>query len=467
MKTPICTFVSQYLASDPVRLHMPGHKGHVLSGPEARDITEIEGADVLYDAHGIIAESEANAAALFGTFRTFYSCEGSSLCIRAMLMLALLDAQRDKRGNTVIAARNAHRVFLSAAALLDFPIVWLYPDTDDNRGVLSCTVTPAQLENVLASQEVPPAAVYLTSPDYLGNIADIRALSAVCHRHGTILLCDNAHGAYTHFLADSLHPADLGADLCCDSAHKTLPALTGAAYLHIAKNARHAAFFAENAQRALSMFASTSPSYLILQSLDRVNVCLSEAYREKLDASVRMLAGFREQLHACGYETVGDEPLKLTIAPKPRGYTGAELGRILYDANLIPEFYDPDFLTLMVTPETPPDACFRVTELLASLPVRKPITDVPPPPRPARAVYTPRQAMLAPAVTLPVRQCKNRILASPGVSCPPAVPIVVCGEEITKEAIERFLYYGIDDCVVMQDAHIGSCGNGWQDNTVL
>lgn len=450
MKTPICTFVSRYLASVPVRLHMPGHKGHILSGPEARDITEIEGADVLYDAHGIIAESEANAAALFGTSRTYYSCEGSSLCIRAMLMLALLDAQRDRRSNTVIAARNAHKVFLSAAALLDFPIVWLYPDADDRCGVLSCTVTPQQLEEVLAPLDVPPAAVYITSPDYLGNIADIKALSAVCHRHGTILLCDNAHGAYTHFLAQSLHPADLGADLCCDSAHKTLPALTGAAYLHIAKNAPHAGFFAENAQRALSMFASTSPSYLILQSLDRVNVCLSEAYGEKLAAAVRMVADSREQLHAYGYKTVGDEPLKLTVAPKSRGYTGTELAEILYDAKLIPEFYDPDYLTLMVTPDTPPDALSRVAELLASLPARKPIIDAPPPLHPARAVYTPRQAMLAPAVSLPVRQCRGRILAAPGVSCPPAVPIVVCGEEITAEAIDLFLYYGIDNCTVMQ-----------------
>lgn len=133
----------------------------------------------------------------------------------------------------------------------------------------ACPVTAAGLEKTLAGLDAPPAAVYVTSPDYLGGMQDVAALAEVCHRHGTLLMVDNAHGAYLRFLRPSRHPLDLGADLCCDSAHKTLPVLTGGAYLHIAKTAP--ASLAENAKEALALFGSTSPSYLTLSSLDCFN----------------------------------------------------------------------------------------------------------------------------------------------------------------------------------------------------
>ena len=102
--------------------------------------------------------------------------------------------------------------------------------------------------------------MYVTSPDYLGGQSDVAALAEVSHRHGVPLLADNAHGAYLRFLSPSRHPMDLGADLCCDSAHKTLPVLTGGAYLHVGRAAPEP--FRENARRALALFGSTSPSYL-------------------------------------------------------------------------------------------------------------------------------------------------------------------------------------------------------------
>ena len=116
MKTPIADFVRCYQESGMVRFHMPGHKGAGLLGCESFDITEIAGADELYDARGIIAESERNAASLFGAGRTFYSTEGSSQCIRAMLRLAML---RQTGGTPLIlAARNVHKAFVYGAALL-------------------------------------------------------------------------------------------------------------------------------------------------------------------------------------------------------------------------------------------------------------------------------------------------------------------------------------------------------------
>ena len=236
---------------------MPGHKGKDFLGFESLDITEIDGADVLYSASGIIKESEEIAASLFGTEKTFFSTEGSSLCIRAMLYLTKRYAARKGERAKILATRNAHKTFITASAILDIDVSF------------------TSLDELFSKAEgEKPTAVYVTSPDYLGNIADIRSISELCEKVGAILLVDNAHGAYLKFLNESRHPIDLGADMCCDSAHKTLPVLTGGAYLHISKSAPK--LFSEDAEDALSVFASTSPSYLTLASLDMANKFISE-----------------------------------------------------------------------------------------------------------------------------------------------------------------------------------------------
>ena len=173
MNTPICDFVKRYAAQGDLRLHMPGHKGAPLLGFEHLDITEINGADSLFEASGIIAESEKNAGALFGA-RTLYSTEGSSLCIRAMLALVVQNTPKRGEKTLILAGRNAHRTFLSAVALLDVDVEWLWPSEDESY--LSCTVTPRSLEQRLAAMGRLPDALYITSPDYLGNCADIAGL---------------------------------------------------------------------------------------------------------------------------------------------------------------------------------------------------------------------------------------------------------------------------------------------------
>ena len=176
MTTPIVDFVRQYAQSGTARLHMPGHKGQSLLGCEPWDITEIRGADELYEAEGIIAQSEANATRLFGTAHTYYSTEGSSQCIRAMLCLALQGAPRTGKRPVLLAARNAHKALLYAAALLDFDIRWLWPAPEDTGALCSCPVTVQALSAALeelAGQGRTPFGVYLTSPDYLGGMQDI------------------------------------------------------------------------------------------------------------------------------------------------------------------------------------------------------------------------------------------------------------------------------------------------------
>ena len=444
ISTPICDFAAAYESSGVVRLHMPGHKGAQMLGMEGRDLTEIEGADVLYDAQGIILESERNAQRLFDTGLTLYSTEGSSLCIRAMLHLICLHAKANGQKPVITAARSAHKVFMTAAALLDADIRWLFPK--EAGSVVSCAVDLADVERVLRKEH--PAALYVTSPDYLGNVADIPALSALCHRYGALLAVDNAHGAYLRFLPESRHPIHLGADLCCDSAHKTLPVLTGGAYLHISAHAPE--LLRTHAQNALSLFASTSPSYLILQSLDAANRYLADGYPAKLASLAASLDESKARLAAFGYAVLGSEPLKLTLAPKTIGWRGDELAAHLQSLGMVAEFSDPDFLVMMFTPE---NACAiaPVTSALCAVDRRAPIADAPPVlSKPIRRM-TPREAILCPQQRIPVEEAAGRVLAAASVNCPPAVPIVVLGEVIDLSAIACFRYYGIGSVYVVRE----------------
>ena len=420
---------------------MPGHKG--IGEIEKFDLTEIRGADSLYEASGIIKESEENASELFGC-HTLYSTEGSSLAIRAMLHLACL--MKKSAGNPVIlAGRNAHKVFISASSLCNFDIEWLY---GENTSYLSCKVNANDVAKKLDSMDSLPLAVYITSPDYLGNMADIEGIAKVCHSRGVLLLVDNAHGAYLAFTEPSMHPIALGADMCADSAHKTLPCLTGAAYLHLADSIPEN--IKQRAKSALALFGSTSPSYLILSSLDIANHYLSCGYKDKLANFSRKLAETKDNLKLIGYEIIGDEPMKLTVSPKSYGYTGYELADILAKNKIVPEFYDEDHLVLMPTPEITEKELAKLEVTLLILKKKEKITTTPPTLGAPKRILSPREAIFSDAEIVNSSDAIGRILADITIGCPPAVPIVVSGEEIDENAVRAFEYYGIDKCSVVK-----------------
>ena len=323
MKTPICDFVQKYQQGGAERLHMPGHKGQSYLGYEPFDLTEIDGADSLFAANGIIAESEQNASALFGA-HTFYSTEGSSLAIKAMLLLVARYAKSKGQTPLVLAGRNAHKAFVSGVALVDVDVEWIFA-TEQNY--LSCNVTAMDVAKRIDQMAQKPTAVYLTTPDYLGNTLGIASIAKVCKARDVLLIVDNAHGAYLKFASPKMHPIDLGADMCCDSAHKTLPCLTGGAYLHISKHAPSE--FCDQAKGALALFGSTSPSYLILQSLDKLNGYLADGYSQKLNTCAQKVQTLKQKLQQRGWDLVGNEPLKVTLATKDFGYTGDELAQLL------------------------------------------------------------------------------------------------------------------------------------------
>ena len=465
--TPIVDFVRRYAQSGTSRLHMPGHKGQSLLGFEPWDITEIKGADELYGADGIIAQSEANATRLFGTVHTYYSTEGSSQCIRAMLCLALQAAPAAGQRPVLLAARNAHKALLYAAALLDFDIQWLWPAPQDAGALCSCPVSAAKLTGALqglAQQGKRPFGVYITSPDYLGGVQDIAALAEVCKDFGVPLLVDNAHGAYLRFLPQGgQHPIALGAAMCCDSGHKTLPVVTGGAYLHLGKNAPVQDEAA--VRNALALFGSTSPSYL--QSLDKCNQILSEGYPLRLLQCCGHLTRLRRELneaaaakHCPGPLALESEPLKVTLDAAVLGLSGTELAEKLRAAKIECEYADPRYLVLMFTPDNPPQdferlsaAVLRIAEELAG-PVTLPEETAGEFAELERGLHrrcTIRQAVFAPQEQLPAEQAVGRICAMPTVSCPPAIPIVVSGEQITPAAAAWMKRYHVEEVSVIRE----------------
>ena len=441
MKTPICDFVKGYSESNMHRLHMPGHKGKGLLGVEQFDITEISGADVLYSADGIIKESEDNASRLFNTAHTYYSTEGSSLCIKAMLLIAISGKEP-----VILASRNVHKSFVYGAALLNAKVEWLYPSNAEH--LCSCIITPKILEQKLSSMQKLPAAVFITSPDYLGNVADIKGLSAVCHSFKVPLICDNAHGAYMNFLGENCHPIALGADMCCDSAHKTLPVLTGGAYLHISKSAPSS--FLITARRALSVFASTSPSYLTLQSLDLCNKYLSQDYKGMLACTVEKVNALKQKLKQLGWKMLGTEPLKLTVDCADYGYSGFQVERALRKFKVECEFCDRDVVVLMFTPENDENAYECIYAALKSIIKKQSIKQVLPTASNLKASLSLNEALFSSQETVAIEASIGRICADLSVLCPPAVPIIMSGEVIDTDTVKILNYYNIKSINVVK-----------------
>lgn len=423
-------------------MHMPGHKGAGILGFEGMDLTEIYGADELFAAEGIIKESEQNASSLFGC-PTYYSTQGSTLCIQTMCTILCQDAKSKGKKPKILAGRNAHRSFIHAAALLDFEIEWLYGKSD----YLSCKIHAEDLEKAII--ESLPTAVYLTNPDYLGNLLDIKALASVCKKYNVLLAIDNAHGAYLRFLKDSLHPIDLGADLCCDSAHKTLPVLTGGAYLHLSESLNQV--WKNDVKHFMEYFSSTSPSYLIMASLDAANEVLDTTFRNSLSECVRSVASLKNTLVQHGYTILSGEPMKITISTKEFGYTGNEIANLLMECDIYPEFYDSDYIVLMPSPYNTKDDLKRLETCLCGI-ERKPILiNKPPKLEQSKKAMNVRQALFSSSITLDVSKSLGQVCSSVTVSCPPAILPVIPGEVISESSIEVMKYYGIETVRVVKE----------------
>lgn len=448
VKTPVFDFVSDYIAKNTTRFHMPGHKGaDTPLGVLCRDITEINGADYLFDAKGIIGESEAISSSLFDTAKTMYSTEGSSLSIKTMVTLCVMNRKDKSKRATIVAPRNCHKAFVNGCVLADADVLWVYPHKE------SCSITRSfftaeDIRQGLLNAE-NPCGVYITSPDYVGGIADIRKIKAVCDEFSVPLMVDNAHGAYLKFLEADSHPITLGADMCCDSAHKTLPVLTGGGYLHISKNADE--FFKDNAKAVMSMYASTSPSFLTLQSLDLCNKTLSEDFKGKLSETVKKTSQLCEDINGFFIKAYTYEPLKISVFPNDVGYTGCELADYLRQNNIEPEYSDDNVTVLMLSPYNNDEDFVRCKEAFSKLHhkrifVKSEELSL----SPLKKAMSLREGAFSDFETVEVSQSEGRICALTVTSCQPSIPVVVSGEIIDEKIIKILKRYSIFEVNVVK-----------------
>lgn len=431
MDTPFLDKIQQ-LARLRARFFMPGHKGNPAAMPAfgqvlPYDITEIEGADDLSHPSAELAESEANMSRIYGSGATLYSASGSSSSICAMLALFVGE------GGQVIMQRGCHVSAIRALAFLDATPHWLLPQ----EGRLTPTLVQAALQNTGAK------AVYITSPNYYGQMPDIAALAAVCHQHGAVLLVDNAHGAHLRFLQPNRHPISLGADACADSAHKTLPCLTPAAMLHLADNQ-----LAEEARSALNLFSSTSPSYLVLQSLDWAAGLLQSTPPDFEGTTARLAKVANTAAHLLQYS---DDPLRLCLRPALGGWEAEEINRALIAAGIHPELADSHYIVLMASPYNTDEDFALLAKTLAPFTLRAPLKT-----QPFNLFLPPMRCPLRKALfahkkeVLPVAQSIGHIAADLFAPCPPGVPVVLPGEEITPAVAAALLAGGISHINVLK-----------------
>lgn len=442
MNTPIYDFLKEYSDSDTLRCHMPAHNGKSLiselSSMYAFDITEIFGADSLFEADGIIHQSEKNMSKLYGTAGTVYSTGGSTLCIQTMLYIMKSENRK------IFAIRNVHRAFMNSVALLDLDVEWIMPEYSD--GILSGNINPNEIEQVLSNSE-KPSALYVTSPDYTGKTADISMLARICHKYNARLIVDNAHGAHLKFMPEDIHPITLGADMCCDSAHKMLPALTGASMLHTSVSE-----YVPLLKQAMNMFGSTSPSYLIMMSLDLCNKYIADKIRSDIEKNIVWLKDFRKQFSNDIIFADG-EPFHITIKASESGFNGNELAQQLRINGAECEYSDDSLVILLMSPvctendykklsDTLKKAiskCKKIQPYSMNLKINLP-----------KRVTTIHKAVFSDSETIPVEKSEGRICASVKVPCPPAIPIVASGEQIDRNSINIFLKYGISEVIVVK-----------------
>lgn len=440
MKRPLRDFIEQEIKKQTVRMYMPGHKGKeegLFSSLLPYDITEIQGADYLYEATGILKEIEDYAASLFGSGTSLMSVGGSSQSICAMFKLAV-----PVKGK-VLADRNCHISAIHAMALLDIDPIWLYPQVEEKTG-LTIPFEAKQIESALIKdREI--RAVFLTSPNYFGRTCDIKEIVKVCEKHKVKLMVDNAHGAILHFLNESKHPISLGADFCCDSLHKTLPALTGTGLLHIKEKQLR-----QEAKAAMGLFGSTSPSYLLMLSIEECLYNLSNVKNEikKMQTQVKKVNEVAKKLEL---QVVTDNHLlRICISGWEIGYTGEELASHLRSFQIEPEYISDNFVVLLPSVKTSEVEYKSIISCLKSIKKRKGYSFKKIEMHQTKTNCSLRRALLGETELVKPEEAMGRIAAESLMRCPPGIAVLLPGEEIDNKGVAEIKKSGISRVKVVK-----------------
>ena len=429
-----------YSQTDAYPLHMPGHKRNTdllgVSLPFAIDITEIDGFDNLHSADGILKAAAQKAEKLFHSEHSYMLINGSTCGILAAIYSTA------KYNNTIIIARNCHKSVYNACLLNHLEISFIFTEQDEKSGICS-SVTP---ENVKEAIEACPnaAAVVITSPTYEGVISDIKSIAEIAHQYKIPLIVDNAHGAHQRFCSFCKgEPVSSGADIVISSLHKTLPSLTQTAVAHVNGDiVSHRKF-----ENALSIFETSSPSYVLMSSIDRCFDFLSES-RELFEQYENMLRLFSEKMKKLnhlkilchGSDTLSEHSFysfdfgKIVICTSGTNLSGAELMNILREKyHLELEMSYPFYAVAMTSVCDTDEGIERLAAALLEIDKRTkfdktkvPVIKIPKPEKSELSIHEALELSDADAKRM-------KISNSFKYAYPPGVPIVIPGERTDSE----------------------------------
>ncbi|MGN0166790.1 MAG: aminotransferase class I/II-fold pyridoxal phosphate-dependent enzyme [Acetatifactor sp.] len=437
--------------SDIYPYHMPGHKrqecGRLPQDMYLRDITEIDGFDNLHQPEGVLLALQKKAAELYGAEESFYLINGSTGGILSAISAAL------PVGGHILMSRNCHKSAYHGAYLRNLTISYLYPRVLEEYDIFDA-VTPGQVQDALEA-EPDIGAVLLVSPTYEGRISDIREIAQIVHEKGIPLIVDEAHGAHLGW-ADGFaeNSCRAGADLVIHSVHKTLPALTQTALLHV--NGR--LIDREQLKRFLHIYQSSSPSYLLMASIDNA---LNYVSGEKPRLFADFLKNWRamlEKLSACRHlcfpmgEPQTQDVGKLVISVKHTNVSGRWLYDILLEKyHLQMEMAAESYVLAMFTMNDTKEGYERLTQAL--LEIDGQLSDDEKKTQAETFPWKPDERAIPLAQAWDMGKLSVELAESIG-SCagefvnlyPPGVPVLVPGEHITKETCEsicRWLEQGL------------------------
>ncbi len=415
--------------------HMPGHKGRAPFGaedPYLLDTTELPVTDDLYAPEGAIARAEALYAETAGSGKTLFLTGGASAGITVMLLLWARHGCAGRPGDVVLLPRNAHHSAVDACINFGLRPVWIPVRQRENGKIFVAE------EDVLAALREHPEAktLLLTRPDYDGVCIPLRRIADEARRQGTRLVIDEAHGAHFPWMDQPCSAGTFGADAWVQSAHKTLPALTGSAVLHL-----RSAEDGPRARHLLRRTQSSSPSFILLQSIDDARAWMQLHGRERLRALSEAVAALRDGLPALGYadgtglmaeEGYTFDPTRLVIEA-PQG--GFALERELRRQGLDAEKADRTSVTLILTAANTKEDISRIAGVLRRVPAHREALPpaVPLATLPGR-VCDPWEADALPCEAVPITEAPGRVSAVSVGLYPPGIPLVVPGERIPPEA---------------------------------
>lgn len=446
-----------YAASDYYPFHMPGHKRRLQSfeNPFSFDITEIEGFDDLHHPEGILLKCMEEAAGLYGADRSYYLVNGSACGILAAIHASV------SFGGRILMARNCHKSAYNGVFLKNLVPEYTYPQIMPDFGVFG-GCSPSQIENMLT--EYPDTeAVIVTSPTYEGIVSDIEAISRICHQHGCVLIVDEAHGAHFGFHRDFPESAvNKGADLVIQSLHKTLPSLTQTALLHVKGNR----VSAEKLERYLSVFQSSSPSYVLMASMDSCIRYMGAEGRKAMEIYAERLHRLREKLRGMtglkildsqkrGTCDIFDMDIsKIVVLASGDGRTGRQLyDYMLENYHIQAEMCTDSYVIFMTSLADTEEGFRRLEDALLQTDERwtfgketgqPALTDQPVSEydlgSPAMIVK-PSEALEYPMEEVLLNESAGRAAGDYIYIYPPGIPLLVPGEQIGQQALNRMLCY--------------------------